>query len=367
MLICQRSLLLAALLTVCSSALAMQVLGIDLDVALESDVLGASRDGAPDSLTLQLSPALPDSPAAAQGWTAAAHWWYAKPLELPARLQGRNTTLQIAIDGARRPFWLLLRLAAADCQAERDWFGKALSARYELDAPNDAAAATVPELAQHYRNKDGAMLISLHCEAQQLQLEYLLPERFLSAYERTLKQHHDRNADDQRRTAMDAARATLLAEQSELLLRAKEGSLISWLGMALNTDGVYTAEPGVETAFRPDRLGSERIEDHGLLPGATHTLEVDIAGGITRMTTLVPDPDNALQQRWRTLLRARFGRPGKDAEQHQIYRFGPQRLVLRPQHGLLRIAYQNLDRRRAERDRLAAQKAEAFAESIKGL
>ncbi|MFK7912590.1 MAG: hypothetical protein AB8B93_01640 [Pseudomonadales bacterium] len=346
------------------NGVASEVLGFPLDEPLALAATGASRDGAPALLKLQHSALLPSSAAATQQWEANAHWWYAEPLALPERLSARPKTLQLALNDQRQLFWLLLEVAATDCAADREWLQKALSARYQIAALSDptatAAELTTPLL---YRSEDGTLLVTASCAKDQLHLEYLLPERYQRAYT------SQASAADPKVTSAvtSSVQAQVLADQSAALLRGTREALDSWLGIALLQDAAIDQPPGPAQAFDPQDTAFAYLAENPLLTGASHTLETDIKGGITRTTTVLPDANFVQQKRWQTALRTRFGKPAKDTAKHQVFRFGDQRLVLRSERGTLRIAYQNLTRRKAERDRLAAQRAERYRESIKGL
>ena len=341
------------------SVAAEEVLGFTLNEPIEASLLGASRDGAPPRLSLHTSNLLPESAARTQQWTASQHWWYTQPLAIPARLADRDRTLQLAIDAERRPFWLLLAIAAPDCRADRDWLQQALTARYEpaISAASDALVDSERPLL--FQSEDGRVLISARCEQSALTLEYLMPAGFNRAYER-----------NDRLPASDSPAneyPQVLADTSKALLRGNRDSLESWLGLSLSEDGVSGQAPGPEQTFNLADTAFRHLAQHPLLAGASHTLETDALGGVVRMTTVLPDADRALHGRWSSLLRTRFGQPAKNLEKHQIYRIGHQRLILRQEPNALRISYQHLDRKKKERDRLAAEKAARYRESIKGL
>ena len=342
-----------------------EIFGFPLETPIDEAMRGASRDGAPSKLQLQHSTLLPASAAATQQWLAESLWWYASPRSIPARFGSRTQTLQIAIDQQGQLFWLLLTVASRDCNADQRWLEKALSARYQVAELPDPITDTVNSQAPIYHSEGNTVLVTATCTTPELVLEYLLPERYQNAYEQRTSTVTAANA--RSGSATKDLRAQALADQSLPLLEGTRDILYRWLGVALGEDGVTNQAPGSAQSFDPSQTTFAHLAGHPLLKGATHTLEADAKGGITRMTTKLPDPDFTLQQRWERVLRTRFGSPTKDTDKHQIYRFGAQRLVLRREDKVLRIAYQDLTRRKAERTRLAAERAVQYRESTKGL
>ncbi|MEM1230807.1 MAG: hypothetical protein AAGI15_09740 [Pseudomonadota bacterium] len=356
--------LVLALLT-SSGARALVIFGLDTEHALPAPDRGASQQEAPPLLLQGMTVAGASERELALAWPAPGHWWTGQAKALPVVLREDPSRLWIALDRNERPFWLQLRSARADCTADLTWLDAALTRKYP-DAPEPTTIVAtwgsqkVP--ATQRLLGGGEIAIASACLSGHLLLEYRLNERALTAYQSSLHNLERAQASYERITG----RAYLQHRLRSLLL-GDRSNLQRLLGYNLRVDDAVEAPPEALRTFKPE---TDAVADPLLaafMAGAEHQVRSDDLGGVLALESEFADPDQSHFDALVDMLRASFGLPRKRAPRHKIYRFGPQRLILRWHDGKLRLVYRDLQREEQAQERQVAAERATFEADTDGL
>ncbi len=334
------------------------VFGIDLNLPVAEQTLGASMQSAPTALLLadEAKPAL----IGAEGWSPPGHWWFARPRTLPKLLRNRHARLVLALDASQRPFWVQLSADSSNCEADMAWLRKAFRARYsKAEWQSEQNTSWNPGSAARFDLAD--LKVAFTCTSK-LVLEYLQPSVGLRL---SIPQ-----AAPQAKTAQPArstAALRRLQHQTDALIRGDQYQLTEVFGLATETEGLLNTPAGELTALALDRQTALDLSKEPLLDGASVSVSADYAGAILRLVVSYLDPGSLRFRQWEDLLRARFTKPKKDRPSHQIYHFGSQRLILRRAKAQTQLIYLHVARQQQVRDAAKAQAQAQFEADTQGL